>query len=245
MPSLIIDMRERALMAELVALHIPYTTANLDIGDILIQNAEGEPILVAERKTHADFAASLMDGRYREQRTRLMATRGQGIAVLYLLEGSWSTAVDRVYPGGTSEVQLQRLTSRLVLRYGFPLIQTASVRDTAVWCSRLLDQITAEPEVFHPTKGLAAETAGAMATYSATFNTVKKSNKNVEDIATMMLSSLPGFGAKRAAVLLKTHSIADLVALSAEEIAALSVADRKLGAKLGALMHVIFNAKCK
>jgi len=235
--TLIIDIRERALMAELVILGIPFKTASLEVGDLLIQTENGEPLLVAERKSHSDFAASLRDGRYREQRTRLMATRGQGVAVLYMLEGTWSPTIDRMYPGGVSEVQLQRLTSRLVLRYGMPVLQTASIKETAQWCGRLLDQLSAEPEVFHPQKGLAAETTAAMATYTATFSTVRKANKSAGGVAVSMLSSIPGLGLKRVTGLLEQKSIADLCLMTADDIAALVVGGRKLGATLGSTIR--------
>ena len=240
---LVVDVRERGLIAELTGLGIPFTTAGLAVGDILIQTAEGEPLLVAERKSHADFAASLMDGRYREQRARLMATRGQGVAVLYILEGIWSPNVDRMYHGGTSEIQLQRLTSRLVLRYGMPVLHTASIKETARWCGRLLDQIIAEPEVFHPQKGLAAETAGAMATYTATFSTVRKANKSAGGVAVSMLSAVPGLGVKKVLALLEVKSIADLCLMSAEDIGALVIGGRKLGTTLGTTLKDALSQK--
>jgi ERCC4-type nuclease len=234
MVVLVLDTREHGLAAELTRLGTPFQTALLDVGDILIQTAEGEPLLVAERKTHADFAASLVDGRYREQRTRLMATRGQGIAVLYMLEGDWSPNTDRMFHG-TSEIQLQRLTSRLILRYGMPVLTTSSLVDTARWCGRLLQQIVAEREVFHP-KALAAEMTGAMATYTTTFSAVKKGNKDSAGVAVAMLSAVPGLGGKRVVALLAQKSIAELVSMSAEEIGALQVGGRKLGDKVGAAL---------
>lgn len=227
MIALVIDIRERQLMEELTTLAIPFTKATLDVGDILIQ-ADSQALLVAERKSHADFAASISDGRYREQRTRLMATRGQGIAVLYFLEGQWSPNLDRPYHG-TTESQLQRMTSRLILRYGMPVISTSSVKDTAQWCGRLLAQITDDPTVFHP-EGLAAETANSMATYTATFSTVKKANKSAGGTAISMLSVVPGLGAKKVAALLELKSIAELCLMSVEDIAALLVNGKKLGA---------------
>ena len=231
MVVLVLDNREHALIAELTLCGIPFTVAVLDVGDILIQSDEGEPILVAERKTHADFASSLVDGRYREQRTRLMATRGQGVAVLYILEGEWSPNADRMFHG-TSEIQIQRLTSRLILRYGMPVLFTSSLKDTARWCGRLFQQIVAENDVFHP-KALAAEITGAMSTYTATFSAVKKGNKDSGGVAVAMLSAVPGLGGKRVVALLEQKSIAELVSMSAVEIGSLQVGGRKLGEKVG------------
>ena len=234
---LILDNRERSLMAECTRLAIPFQTSVLDVGDIMIQNDMAEPLLVAERKTHADFASSLMDGRYKEQRARLMATRGQGIAVLYILEGTWSPGVDRMFHR-VSEHQLQRLTTRLVLRYGMPVLHTASLTATAQWCQRLLEQMTSDPEVFHPQKGLAAETTGAMASYATTFSAVKKANKGEGGVAIGMLSSIPGLGGKRVIGLLEQKSIADLVTMTALEIAGITVG-KKLGEKIG---QAVFDA---
>jgi len=225
--QLIIDVRERKLVEELKAMEVPFSTMALEVGDILIQNVDGSPLLVAERKSHPDFASSLLDGRYREQRARLMATRGQGVAVLYMLEGMWTTNLDFTYPGCT-EVQLQRLTSRLILRYGMPVLQTRNVKETAQWCKRLLDQLTDDQKVFHP-EGIAAETTAAMSTYTATFSTVKKGNKTAGSVAVGMLSAVPGLGLKRVTALLEVKSIADLCTMTMEDIAALSVGGKKLG----------------
>ena len=123
---LVLDNRERALAMELTRLAVPFVCAVLDVGDFLIQNAAGAPLLVAERKSLADFAASNADGRYREQRARLMAVRGGGAAVVYILEGGWTGDDARLFGGGrTTEGQLRRLTTRLILRYGMPVIAAA------------------------------------------------------------------------------------------------------------------------
>jgi hypothetical protein len=225
---LVVDSREKALQESLTLLGTPFTTAGLAVGDILIQKPDGQALLVAERKTHSDFASSLMDGRYREQRTRLMATRGQGVATLYFLEGVWSSNLDRVY-SRVSEIQLQRLTSRLTLRYGLPIIMTSSCYETAQWCTRLLKQIEEDTEVFHPEKGLAAETAGAMATYAATFTTVKKGNRTPGSVAIQMLSAVPGLGTKKVAGLLAQTSIAKLASMTVDDITKLAVDGKYLG----------------
>jgi ERCC4-type nuclease len=235
---LVIDSRERALQDHLTLLGTAFKTANLAVGDILIQKEDGEPLLVAERKSHSDFASSLKDGRYREQRARLMATRGQGVAVLYILEGTWSPNLDYVH-SGVSEVQLQRLTSRLILRYGLPVLHTGSIRETAQWCGRLLGQIQEDALVFHPEKGLAAESVGAMATYTATFSTVKKGNKDAGGTAISMLSAVPGLGAKKVTALLGTKSIAELCVLSQEALATLEIGGKKLGAVAKALYEAL------
>ena len=236
MATLIVDVRERALAASLTAQGTVFTAKALEVGDFLIQAADGRPLLVVERKSHADFAASNRDGRYREQRARLMTVRGNGAAVLYILEGSWSAALDRTY-GSTTEKTLQRLTTRLLLRYGIPVLASSSISETARWCVTLLAQLTEDPTVFEPEEGLSAATASAIADYTATFSSVKKGNKDAASTAAAMLSAVPGLGAKKVEALLADYSIAALAAKSIEDLAALSVGGRVLGSKAAATLH--------
>lgn len=62
-----LDNRER----DLIPLLPTATVQQLPVGDIWI--GEGPGSLVIERKAVADLESSLLDGRYREQRTRLLA----------------------------------------------------------------------------------------------------------------------------------------------------------------------------
>ena len=225
MLKLVVDSRESRL-AE--ALDLPFQMAGLDVGDFMIQNEAGEPLLVAERKSLADFAASNADGRYREQRARLMAVRGSGVAVVYILEGTWSPSGDRMY-GRTPEKQLQRLVTRLVLRYGMPVISSKDILDTARWTRLLLEQLTDDPTVFVPEGDLATAQVAAMSGMTAVLSTAKKGNKTAAGTAHAMLSAIPGLGSKKVDALLATHSIADLVGLSADELSQIQVGGKKLG----------------
>ena len=45
----------------------------LDVGDVVLKTDDGGTALVVERKTWADLASSLTDGRYAEQKARLLA----------------------------------------------------------------------------------------------------------------------------------------------------------------------------
>jgi len=240
--QLVVDSREASLAESLKVLGVPFQTAGLDVGDFLIQNEAGEPLLVAERKSLADFAASNADGRYREQRARLMAVRGSGVAVVYILEGTWSLGDPLKMYGRTPEKQLQRLVTRLVLRYGMPVIQTEGILDTARWAKLLMEQLSDDPTVFVPEGDLATAQVAAMAGMTAVLSTAKKGNKTAAGTAHAMLSAIPGLGSKKVDALLATHSIADLVALSALELSALQVGGKKLGI-LGPVLAESFKSK--
>ena len=242
MATLIVDVRERALAASLTAQGTVFTLKALEVGDFLIQAADGRPLLVVERKSHADFAASNRDGRYREQRARLMTVRGNGAAVLYILEGAWSATLDRTY-GSTTEKTLQRLTTRLLLRYGIPVLASASIAETARWCVTLLAQLTEDAAVFEPEEGLSAATASAIADYTATFSAVKKGNKDAASTAAAMLSAVPGLGAKKVEALLAAYSIADLASLTVEDIGNIDVGGRILGSKVATTLKETLSYK--
>lgn len=235
---LVLDVREHGLAAALTALGVTYTSAQLDVGDFMIQTATGEPLLVAERKSHVDFAASNQDGRYREQRARLMAVRGGGVAVLYILEGRWTGDSDRrVGHTRATEGQLRRLLSRLVLRYGMPVLESDGLAGTATWCRTLLAQLSDDAAVFQPEGDMATATAAAMSTMTAALSANKKGNKTAAGAASAMLSGIPGLGGKRVEALLAEHSIATLTGLGATELSALQVGGKRIGEKLGTTIH--------
>lgn len=192
-----VDTRERELAPQLPGAII----RNLPVGDIWI-GLSGEAIatimpaangIVAERKTAADLEASVLDGRYQEQRLRLLTYCTQtGARPLYIIEGS----LDRMQ-GKFTEETLRKFLNRLQLRYGVAVIQTESVADTARLCATLRDQILKDAAVFQPEDG-------TQKAYATTISVVKRANK--EDpgaFASACLQACPGVSAAVAAAILK------------------------------------------
>ena len=69
--SVIVDNREGKIIAELErTTPFEYTKANLDIGDFKFEL--GKKKILIERKTVDDLISSIKDGRYKEQKYRLM-----------------------------------------------------------------------------------------------------------------------------------------------------------------------------
>jgi ERCC4-type nuclease len=236
--TLVLDNREHGLIAALQRIGVPHTVATLDVGDFMIQTTDATPLLVAERKSHADFAASNQDGRYREQRARLMAVRGSGVAVVYVLEGVWTGDDSRPVGGSRmTEGGIKRLTTRLLLRYGMPVLMTASIQETALWCRTLMAQLTDDATVFHPEGDMATATMAAMSSMTAALSAVKKGNKTADGTAAAMLSAIPGLGAKRVEALLAVKRIAELAPMPVEEIAALVVGGKRIGDKLATTIY--------
>ena len=72
-----IDIREKKLIPLLKALNRDYNynleiiEERLDLGDIIVCDKDNNELLIIERKTLSDLAASIRDGRYMEQSFRL------------------------------------------------------------------------------------------------------------------------------------------------------------------------------
>ena len=86
--ELIIDSREKKMIDTLNNLETKYTVETLDIGDIIIRN-NNHNIIIFERKTYKDMLSSLKDGRYKEQKVRLVneLNNKRCAKIFYILEG--------------------------------------------------------------------------------------------------------------------------------------------------------------
>jgi len=86
--EIVIDTRETGSVArELDALGTLYVIEPMSVGDFAIRDENGIQIAVWERKTCADLAASINDGRYAEQKGRLLALDAKFKG--YLIEGHY------------------------------------------------------------------------------------------------------------------------------------------------------------
>jgi hypothetical protein len=133
--------------------------------------------------------------------------------------------------------------TRLLLRYGLPVLSSRSIADTATWCRTLLAQLADDAGVFRPEGDLATATTAALAGMNAALSTVKKANRTPASVASSMLSAIPGLGEKRVGALLTERSVAELAAMSAADIAALVVGGKRLGPALGELVAAALGFK--
>ena len=83
--KLVVDARERSLI-KLLGKEIEVRT--LEVGDIMCEYEDGS-FWIAERKTADDLAASIHDGRWEEQKDRLLKSGGR---VIYIIEGDFRSA---------------------------------------------------------------------------------------------------------------------------------------------------------
>lgn len=213
---MLLDVRER----DLIGLFPSEPVKQLEVGDIWI-GLSGEALAIGglciERKQINDLEGSLKDGRYREQRTRLLYHCQQTKArPLYIIEGSLDAG--RLTPKKT----FQKVLSRLSLRYGVPFLQTTSIQDTAALLVALEEQLKEDPSVF-----IIPETN---VPYTELVGNSKKANRNA-NTASAMLQQVTGVSDTMASALLTTFvSFTKLYEATEKQIAETKVSEkRKVG----------------
>ena len=227
-----VDYRENELIMNLKKdANLKMDTPNLEIGDIMFVNAETEqPYLVLERKSLADLASSNRDGRYREQRARLLSLKGQGVTVGYLLEvgEGWSSELNRVWHTNIQESLLATIVARLQTRHGMPVFQVRGTAGSAGYIRLLAKMLSEDPTCLNPLNADATVAAGV---YTEALSVQKSANRNLKRPAAGMLCSIAGVGAKMSEGLLDAcgGTLEGLMAKSKEEIAALKIGKKSVG----------------
>jgi len=124
-----VDDREHDLIERLRLENVTFRVERLPLGDIVIEH-NGTTAIV-ERKRTDDFAASITDGRWREQKARLKAS---GAMVIYLIEGS-------LYDQSKSAATLSSAMWNTMLRDNMWVIQTRGIEDTSLHLQQLQKKI--------------------------------------------------------------------------------------------------------
>jgi ERCC4-type nuclease len=243
-----IDSREHEILNCMKSNHstVRFDSIALEVGDIMIVNAETDiPLLVLERKSFADLASSNRDGRYREQRARLLSLRGQGIPIGYLMEvgPGWSSDLNRVWPGQVSEELLMSIVMRLQLTHGIPVLYSKDVSVSCAIISHLCKMLKKEPDIFVPSKGILADATVAAAGYAEAISAQKSANRGLRRTGANMLSAIPGIGSVMSEGILDAcdGTLAGVITKSKDDLAALKLGKRSVGPaaaeKIWAALH--------
>ena len=235
-----LDDREHGLRKLLPNEDFPFT--HLAVGDIWIaMDQETKEIrengLIIERKSVADFEASILDGRYREQRSRLLAYSSEKKAhPIYIIEGDLDRSkVTTGWRGDSSEYQsaksqvrlkqpaLMKHLTRLALRYHITVFQTASIRDTAELCLLLAEQWKTDPSTFEQPKTM---------TYIETRGKTRQENSDDPKVfAASVIMCCRGISAAGAQAILAAFgsSLKGVWEATQTDLAAVQIGKQKLG----------------
>lgn len=135
---LLIDFREREFINNLAKyveikndqetsikinnINIVFKVLSLPIGDFIIEK-NNSPCLIIERKTLTDLSASIIDGRFREQKARLLDSIGDPNKILYIIENN-------VGKMSISKDIMESAIINLIFKHNYKMLRTGSNDDT-------------------------------------------------------------------------------------------------------------------
>jgi len=212
-----IDMRETDLIKLCREItDIPIEVVALELGDAIIGkpglNGDFEAIIIIERKTVADLAASIKDGRYEEQSHRLSnALDHANHNIVYLIEGNIKK---KSY--GIPVAALYSALFSLNYYKGFSVTRSFDIDESAAMICNMAYKLQKEKTRFpyYTTDQLSLEKdSGEMdKKYCALVKSCKKENITPENISEIMLSQIPNISSVTAmAIMNHFKNIADLI----------------------------------
>jgi ERCC4-type nuclease len=226
-----LDTRE----SELIRLLENSTVKQLPVGDVWIGVTPEENVseggLIIERKSIKDLEASILDGRYREQRGRILSyCQENKTQPLYILEGALSSNTGRL-----QKKAIMKFINRLTLHYQIPVLQTQSVQETAELIQALIEQWKEDPTALQRTTELVKVTDG--------LHIQKKANAgDHRQFAISCLAQCPGVSVKMAEALINTFgSLKGVIEAPVKEIEAVKVGTRKVGPVVSKRLSELLN----
>jgi len=212
--KIIIDSRETDLYKQCIALQSLYNLESsiaiasecLPLGDVIIRDDSDKELLIFERKKVSDLAASIHDGRYKEQSLRLQATQLHNHNVIYLVEGSLSGY--KLKWGRIDKTALYSALVSLQVYKGFSTIRSDSLAESAEYVIRFANKIgkTGNTPMFYTDMTSDCSGPPDLTKYSSAIKRVKKDNINKDTIHGVWLGQLPGVSNNVADIVLSRHS---------------------------------------
>jgi ERCC4-type nuclease len=214
----------------------------LPVGDIWIGiEGEGEEAkmqeggLIIERKSIRDLEASILDGRYREQRGRILAyCQENKTRPMYILEGSYLSSSGRL-----QKKALMKFINRLIFHYQIPVMQTATIYETAELVQALVEQY----KETDPSKNLQVKTSEVKVTDG--IHIQKKANAaDPKLFAICCLAQCPGVSVKMAeAILEEYHTLQGVLQAEAKQMEQIKVGTRKVGPVVSKRLYDMLHAE--
>lgn len=250
--KLVVDSREQKIIDILLRNGHDFITNNLPVGDIILcddmidENIGGttsvldhasaiydpneslavcaQKYIIIERKTIDDLAASIIDGRYREQKHRLMATSmAEKCDILYIIEGVLSSSksfASSRSSNKTSSSPERAIGSSVIfgaiistmMRDGIKIVQTKNPETTVDFILQLKKRYE-EKSIFPSQSGEkimnedhAVAVAQQLQHGAREIMGIKKENMTKEIFFMVCLISLPGISLLTAKAILKKYN---------------------------------------
>lgn len=222
--EMILDTREHDLITLLADANPE--VKQLPVGDIWIGD------LIIERKSVKDLEASILDGRYREQRGRILAhCQENAVKPLYIIEGGLSS-----HTGRLTTSAIMKFINRLVFHYNMPVVQTGGLKETADLLRAIVEQQQEKPESLRMKTDLVKVADG--------LHVQKKVNaQDPRQFSIASLSQCPGVSVKMAEALVTTFgSLKGVMEAPVKDIENVKVGTRKVGPVVSKRLHELLTA---
>jgi len=223
---MIVDTREAELIKLFTDEKVDIEVKQLSVGDIWIGD------LIIERKSIRDLEASILDGRYREQRGRILAyCQENKTQPMYILEGGLHSHTGRLQTSA-----IMKFINRLIFHYQIPVAQTSSVKETAELLRAITEQQQEKPESLQRKTELIKVADG--------FHTQKKCNaQDPKQFSIASLSQCPGVSVKMAESLVTAFgSLKGVMDAPVKDIENVKVGTRKVGPVVAGRLHGLLTA---
>lgn len=180
---------ETPLAEHLTALGVEVERTNMELGDVMLE-AAGKKLYI-ERKSWMDWAASIQDGRYKEQKARFVGSAEENEFLVYLVEGAL-VPMD----GATRNMSNRALTAAILktqLRDNHHVIRSIDTRMSALILQYLGNALQKGELAPQPSKlsGMAGSAK-------------KRKRDNLDDPSALrleVLSKVPGMSVEKARAL--------------------------------------------
>jgi ERCC4-type nuclease len=185
----------------------------LPLGDIVICNNEDKELIVIERKTLRDLAASIVDGRYNEQSFRLNQLNLENHNIIYLIEGNLNNfkPISRIDKNAL-------LSSMVTLHYfkGFSVFRTLSIQETSDFIIKNAVKIFKEQKPGYYNKTL-DNIEPEKQVYSSVLKCAKKNQITKDNIGEIMLAQIPGISHQSSKAIMSQFKNIDNLILSVKQ----------------------------
>jgi len=202
--QLILDHREGKLK-ELFQnqLDIKLEYRNLEYGDFCIFNNE-EPFIIIERKTLDDLSSSIIDGRYKEQKQKMLSLVDRK-NIYYIIEGTVKYT--------DSKKNIIGSIINTMIRDDIKIFFTKDINDTYQLLLNIIHRVTKEPEKYLNCESveLPVKKLGKVSTAGAGVGTAGLVYKN-------MLCQIPGISNKAADAIIEVYPTFNLFYSTLEKL---------------------------
>lgn len=225
---ILVDSRENKLKkyflsGSRVNSNVPISFQSLDIGDIQLKCQETDELMyIIERKSISDFYSSINDGRYREQKARILGSISQKIRVAYIVEGNvLDTSLN------LNEVQrriVQAAIVNLQLRDRITVYRTSNSIETGMYVelihkkiSENRDWVISQTMIEQPQQS-----------YNHLVKTAKRENLTPIICQKVQLAQIPGVSATTADIILAEYKTLVNLINTYQQIPIENISDREL-----------------